>query len=74
MPPGLDPVLGIIRTSARSRSTAYIERPHQGDGGGTGLGVLGRIVAQAARRSGARVIAIDLHDSADMARGWVRTT
>lgn len=71
MPPGLDPVLGIYsHIGAIALNGVHDGRVRIGETVAVfGLGVLGQIVAQAARRSGARVIAIDLHDSRlDMAR------
>lgn len=65
MPDGLDPILGIFsHIGAIALNGVHDGRVRIGETVAVfGLGVLGQIVAQAARRSGARVIAVDLHDA-----------
>jgi len=61
MPPGLDPILGIFsHIGAVGLNGVHDGRVRIGETVAVfGLGVLGQIVVQAARRSGARVIAVD---------------
>ncbi|MBP8972447.1 MAG: zinc-binding alcohol dehydrogenase [Anaerolineae bacterium] len=71
MPAGLEPILGIFsHIGAIALNGVHDGRVRIGETVAVfGLGVLGQIVAQAARQSGAQVIAIDLHDSRlEMAR------
>ncbi len=71
MPPGLDPILGIFsHIGAIALNGIHDGRIRIGETAAVfGLGVLGQIVAQLARQSGAHVIAIDLHASRlEMAR------
>lgn len=65
MPAGLDPILGIFsHIGAIALNGVHDGRVRIGETVAVfGLGVLGQIVAQAARQSGAQVIAVDLHDS-----------
>lgn len=65
MPPGLDPILGIFsHIGAIALNGVHDGRVRLGETVAVfGLGVLGQIVVQAARQSGARVIAIDLHEA-----------
>lgn len=64
MPPGLDPLAGIFsHIGAIALNGVHDAALSIGDKVAVfGLGVLGQIVAQAARQSGAEVIAIDLHE------------
>jgi threonine dehydrogenase-like Zn-dependent dehydrogenase len=65
MPAGLEPVLGIFsHIGAVALNGVHDGRVRIGETVAVfGLGVLGQIVAQAARQSGARVIAMDLLDA-----------
>jgi len=65
MPEGLDPTLGIFsHIGAIALNGVHDGRVRIGETAAVfGLGVLGQIVAQAVRQSGARVIAVDLHDA-----------
>ncbi len=64
MPDGLDSVLGIFsQMGAIALNGVHDGRLRLGETVAVfGLGVLGQLVAQGARASGARVIAVDLHD------------
>lgn len=64
MPDGLDPILGIFsHIGAIALNGIHDGCIRIGETVAVfGLGVLGQIVAQAARQSGAQVIAVDLHD------------
>lgn len=71
MPAGAEPITGIFsHIGAIALNGIHDGRIRLGDIVAVfGLGALGQIVTQAARQSGARVIAIDLHDSRlEMAR------
>lgn len=61
MPPGADPIMGIFsHIGAIGLNGVHDGRVRLGETVAVfGLGVLGQIVAQAARQSGARVIAVD---------------
>jgi threonine dehydrogenase-like Zn-dependent dehydrogenase len=65
MPAGADPLCGIFsHIGAVGLNGVHDGQIRIGDTVAVfGLGVLGQIVAQAARQSGARVIAVDLHDA-----------
>jgi 2-desacetyl-2-hydroxyethyl bacteriochlorophyllide A dehydrogenase len=65
LPAGLDPVIGIFsQIGAVALNGVHDGAIRVGETVAVfGLGVLGQIVAQAARLSGATVIAVDLHDS-----------
>jgi len=65
MPEGLDPECGIFsHIGAIALNGIHDGRIRIGETVAVfGLGVLGQIVAQAARHSGARVIAVDLHET-----------
>lgn len=65
MPPGMDPLPGIFsHIGAIALNGIHDGRIRIGETVAVfGLGVLGQIVAQAARQSGAQVIAVDLHES-----------
>lgn len=65
MPPGADPVFGIFsHLGAIALNGVHDANIKLGDTVAVfGLGALGQLVAMMARRSGARVIAVDLHDS-----------
>ncbi len=64
MPQGLDPILGIFsHIGAIALNGVHDGGIRIGETVAVfGLGVLGQIVTQAARQSGAEVIAVDLHD------------
>lgn len=64
MPPGAEPIFGIFsHIGAIALNGVHDGQIRIGDTVAVfGLGVLGQIVAQAARQSGARVIGIDLHE------------
>jgi threonine dehydrogenase-like Zn-dependent dehydrogenase len=63
LPDGLDPLLGVFaRIGAIALNGVHDGRLRLGETAAVfGVGVPGQIVAQAARLSGARVIAVDLH-------------
>jgi threonine dehydrogenase-like Zn-dependent dehydrogenase len=65
MPAGAEPVFGIFsHIGAVALNGVHDANIRIGDTVAVfGLGVLGQIVAQAARRSGARVIGVDLHEA-----------
>ncbi|MCI0394971.1 MAG: zinc-binding alcohol dehydrogenase [Chloroflexi bacterium] len=65
LPPGLEPILGIFsQIGAIALNGVHDGRIRLGETVAVfGLGGLGQIVAQAARHSGAQVIAVDLHDA-----------
>jgi len=65
MPEGLDSILGIFsQIGAIALNGVHDGRLRLGETVAVfGLGALGQIVAQAARQSGVRVIAVDLHDA-----------
>jgi len=65
MPVGLDPECGVFsHIGAIALNGVHDGRIRIGETVAVfGLGVLGQIVAQAARHSGARVIAVDLHEA-----------
>lgn len=65
LPQGLDPILGIFsHIGAIALNGIHDGCVRIGETVAVfGLGVLGQIVAQAAQKSGAEVIAVDLHDS-----------
>ncbi len=65
MPPGAQPIFGIYsHLGAIALNGVHDGHVAIGDTVAVfGLGALGQIVAQAARQSGAQVIAVDLHDS-----------
>lgn len=65
MPPGAEPIFGIFsHLGAIALNGVHDAAIRLGDTVAIfGLGALGQIVALMARRSGARVIAVDLHDS-----------
>ncbi len=64
MPPGAEPIFGIFsHIGAVALNGVHDSHVRIGDTVAVfGMGVLGQIVAQAAIRSGARVIGIDLHE------------
>ena len=71
MPPGANPLIGIFsHIGAVALNGVHEGHVRIGDTVAVfGLGTPGQIVAQAARASGARVIAVDLHDARlDMAK------
>ncbi len=71
MPPGADPIFGIFsHLGAIALNGVHDAALRLGDTVAVfGMGALGQIVALMARRSGASVIAVDLHDSRlEMAR------
>lgn len=65
LPDGADPIIGIFsHIGAIALNGVFDGAIRLGETVAVfGLGVLGQIVAQGARQSGARVIAVDLHDS-----------
>lgn len=65
MPPGADPIFGIFsHLGAIALNGVHDAAIRLGETVAVfGMGALGQIVAQMARRSGARVIAVDLHDN-----------